>query len=89
MIKSGDKLYCYKSYESQFCNFIENKIYIVDKVFYNTNGHGNSIDVISESGLSFVFDISSGYRLFLVTLESYFLTMAEYRDKQINEILND
>ena len=92
MIKTGDKLYCYRYYIKKYgsvyhqCIFTEGKFYTVGKIDLKNNIIGI---VISDDGIAeFNMYYENTYLIKESTHKDYFLTMAEYRDKQINEILD-
>lgn len=98
MIKSGDKLYCYKSYIKIYNRpilkteifteeiFTEGKLYTVGKLDIKNNIIG--IVISDDSRAEFNMYYNSPYPIREPYYKTCFLTMAEYRDKQINEILD-
>jgi hypothetical protein len=93
MIKKGDKVFCIKEQEYIFYDgnrytHLRGNIYEVlnirvsDKIlFIQTQENYNDIN-----GLWFSLDDNNHYRK---TFSDYFITLAEWRDKQIDSILED
>ena len=76
MVKQGDKLICKKYYPRITVSFFENQTYSIFEV------KGDVITVLSQK-FSFT---KKGYREYIW---DYFYTQAEWREKQIDSILND
>ena len=82
-MNTGDKLICYKSYNAKYGEvFTKNKSYFIGNV-YDDGRIGILLKEgsITEYILSYVLSSNFYYK-------QYFITLAEYREKRINKILN-
>jgi hypothetical protein len=79
MIKKGDEVVCIKSF---FDIYLANEIYVID----DKSGNDLFIAEINHYGrYGFSIDYSSISLLF----EEYFMTLAEWREQQMKDILKD
>lgn len=96
MIKVGDKVVCIKDYSYKHSDTLTNsyksgKLYEILKIYENINGVYISADLSSEEYhyVGVWFSMKSNKYTDFDDFDDYFLTIAEWRDKQINSILDD
>jgi hypothetical protein len=90
MINKGDTVFCIKSFSITGQKFYKGKSYEIDCYYEN-------YEIIQVYILGEIFNKSGGGYWFRLNgkivhnnkFSDYFMTMAEWRDKQINSILDD